>query len=280
MSNLNDQLKDYWKNKLGKHDESLMIEHGKEIESFCIVDSTDLFEQLNKNEYHFKNDDIGYWKDFLRKANISEYMKIQYVKDALDVTTHQPAIGKGEFLFVSCFKNLAFNKESGDLIDLSTKDKIEFKGNRSTIAGDGSIGYKPLTREMILSIDKVFGLGHNGTFNKDLGELIDKKYKQNPNIEKIKKALEILQNLENYSEGLTDLFSKLYLSKKNFFLTVAAMHMFAYLKLQKANYLVMTNDESFRVFKAPSNPEEAYTLVSNLKVETWSFNKKGISVSL
>ena len=87
------------------------------LERNLIAKPEDLFEQLNSNKFTFQNFGPIKLVSFLKKAKLDSYLKPEYVEDALKVTTPQPAIGKGEFLLVSCFKNINFAQESGDLID-------------------------------------------------------------------------------------------------------------------------------------------------------------------
>lgn len=131
MSELYDKLKEYWNGKLGKYGDELVREHAKELKAYSIASISDIIDHLEQNKFRLETYSKTSWSKFLNIAKLSEYLRPGYITDALAITTHRPAMGQGEFLFVSCFKNIAINSESGDLIDMSTHEKIEFKGNHS-----------------------------------------------------------------------------------------------------------------------------------------------------
>ena len=146
-------IKDFWTDKKsGKHPE-LMNKHKAILEADLLVSPKDLFEQLNANKFIFQNFGPVNISDFLRKAKLDSYLKPEFVNHALNVTTHQPAIGKGEFLLVSCFKNINFAFESGDLID-DDGNRIEVKGNHAPIGGPK--GFKQMNKSLMFSIYRLF----------------------------------------------------------------------------------------------------------------------------
>ena len=108
-NNLKDCLTKFWTpKKCGKsgEPEDFIEQHDMILGRTLMADPADLLEQLEENIFNFQKFDMIEWSDFLRRANLAEYLKSDYIRLALDVTTTRPAIGKGEFLFVSCFSNL------------------------------------------------------------------------------------------------------------------------------------------------------------------------------
>ena len=68
--------------------------------------------------------------------------------------------------------------------------------------------------------------------------------------------------------------------KEDLYHVVAAMHCYTYLKLQKTNWLVVTSDNGFAIFKAPEDAEDAWSIVKQLKLGTWGKQNKSIELSL
>ena len=154
FSSLNQLLPEYWtKKKCGKHS-GLAEQHGMLLMKNLLVKPEDLFEQIRQNTFTFKDFSKIPWSDFLKRANLAEYLKSNYINDAMNVTTARPAIGKGEFLFVSCFSNLGFSQGKGDLVDLRNGQAVEFKGIRSTLSGDAKefTGAKQMNKSLIYSV--------------------------------------------------------------------------------------------------------------------------------
>ena len=282
MSELYDKLKDYWNGKLGKYGDELVREHAKELKAYSIASISDIIDHLEQNKFRLETYSKTSWSKFLNIAKLSEYLRPGYITDALAITTHQPAMGQGEFLFVSCFKNIAINSESGDLIDTSTHEKIEFKGNRSSFAGESKdkLKYKEMNDNLMYSICSLFDIVENskGSFDREFCKMIDGKLKEQP--EMIDKVINICQNIEPDSHTITKMFAQLYKEKEDLYHVVAAMHCYTYLKLQKTNWLVVTNDNGFAIFKAPEDAEDAWSIVKQLKLGTWGKQNKSIELSL
>ena len=53
-----------------------------------------------------------------------------------------------------------------------------------------------------------------------------------------------------------------------------------YSKATKANWLVVTSDNGFAIFKAPEDAEDAWSIVKQLKLGTWGKQNKSIELSL
>lgn len=194
MSELYDKLKNYWNGKLGKYGDELVREHAKELKAYSIASISDIIDHLEQNKFRLETYGKTAWSKFLNIAKLSEYLRPGYITDALAITTHQPAMGQGEFLFVSCFKNIAINSKSGDLIDTSTNEKIEFKGNRSSFAGESKdkLKYKEMNDNVMYSICSLFDIVENskGSFDREFCKMIDGKLKEQP--EMIDKVINLL----------------------------------------------------------------------------------------
>lgn len=289
MSELNELLQKYWtKKKCGKHPvDDLIMEHGLRIKTFAKVDYQDIFEQIEKNVYSIDSMPRTSWNKFLKEAKLDDFLKPEYVQSTLNVQLARPAVGLGEFLFVSCFGNLAFATESGDLIDTKTNSRIEFKGNRSSFSGDthGNITYQEMNKGILSTIAAQFKeyeeVSNSSSFNKEFCKEIDKKLEDHP--EKIEKVLELCQNVMvsgRPSKKLNEMFSMLYRDKKDLFYVVAAMHCYAYLVAQKADYLIFANENGYMCCETPKDALDAWKIVRNVNVTSWPIGKKGFAVSL
>lgn len=288
MSDMNELLQEYWtKTKCGKHNpKDLIMEHGLRLKTYAIVDVEDIMEQIKKNDYSIDSMPRTSWSKFLKEAKLDDYLKPEYVQSALDVQLGRPAIGVGEFLFVSCFGNLAFASESGDLIDTKRKKRIEFKGNRSTFSGDAeNVQYLEMNKGILSTISAQFAeyksVENGSSFNREFCKVIDDKLKDYP--DKIEMIISLCQNVSvkgKPSNKLTEMFSTLYRDKGDLFYVVAAMHCYAYLTAQKADYLMMANDKGYMCCETPKDALDAWKIVRNLNVTSWAIGKKGFSVSL
>ena len=198
FSSLNTLLPKFWtEKKCGKHD-GLAVQHGMLLMKNLLVKPEDLFEQIEKNTFTFGTFTKIPWSEFLSRAKLAEYLKPNYIEDALNVTTARPAIGKGEFLFASCFSNIGFNPGKGDLVDMNTGNNIEFKGIRSTLSGDGK-EYRQMNRSLMYSVFSLFNTGTQfDHFNRDCAKELDRLLRVQP--EKIYNVLKLLQNISNAND--------------------------------------------------------------------------------
>lgn len=123
-------MNEFWTpKKIGKHPQ--VVKQAELLYShYALCDAQKLLTRLKNSNFKFGNYGPCSWKEFLTKADLDDCLDEEYVTQALNVTTHQPAIGKGEFLFVSVFNNVGFAKSGGDLIDLNTNSLVEVKGIR------------------------------------------------------------------------------------------------------------------------------------------------------
>lgn len=277
-NNLNKCLNDYWTDKKsGKHNE-LAKQHGMLLLKNLKVEPEDLFEQVNENIFKFQTFSLIPWKDFLIRANLAEYLKPEYIKDALEITSLRPAIGKGEFLFVSCFSNLGFSSGKGDIIDLNTGKICEFKGIRSTLSGDNKI-YKQMNKSLIYSIFSLFETSAEyDHFNRDCAAKLDDLLKDRPNL--LIKVLERLQNVSAPNTKVSHAFVDLYNIKHDLFNVVGAMQLFIYMLIQKASYILLTNNDGFCCYERPQTPMEAFKIIKELKLSSWQTGDYGMTIGI
>lgn len=278
FSSLNTLLPKFWtEKKCGKHD-GLANQHGMLLTKNLLVKPEDLFEQLEKNTFTFKNFSKIPWSDFLSRAKLAEYLKPNYIEDAMNVTTARPAIGKGEFLFASCFSNIGFSSVKGDLVDMNTGDNIEFKGIRSTLSGDGK-KYRQMNKSLIYSIFSIFNTGTQfDHFNRDCAKEIDRLLRVNP--EKITAVLKLLQNIADSNERVAQEFTRLYRMKPDIFNVVGAMQLYIYMAIQKASFLLMTNEQGFCCFSRPDDIISAYNIIESIKLSSWETGNRAMTVGI
>lgn len=297
FNSLNIQLQQFWDNiKLGKHTD-MANQHGMLLMKHLKTDPNEFFKYLNKNKFTFKEFGKVSWGTFFRSTHLEDYLKPGYIEDALAVTTSRPAIGKGEFLFVSSYKNICFAKESGDLIDIDSGDKIEVKGMRSTISGDNK-KYRVMTQKIMNTafgtyIDECSALGIDSGdikpyFDRDAAQLLMKCIQKSDNdFNKLTTLLVRLQNIGDDREStrsgaVAQKFAKLYdESKKNLFEIVAAMQLYVY--MAKTKFLLMVNNNGCCCFSGFENPENVLNMVSKndgIRISTWSTGDKGMELSI
>lgn len=280
-NNLRACLTKFWTSeKCGKSGmpEDFIDQHDIILTKTLVAEPDDLLEQLNENVFTFQYFDLIPWADFLKRAKLAEYLKSEYVKYALDVTTSRPAIGKGEFLFVSCFSNLGFANGRGDIIDLKTGNKCEFKGMRSTLSGDSKY-FKQMNKSLIYSIFSLFDTGtQQDHFNRDCAAELDDLLKNRPEL--LPKVLGRLQNVSEPDMRVLKEFVDLYRMKSDIFNVVGAMQLCIYMKTQGSRYIMFTNNEGFRCFAFPSNAQEAYNIVKALNLSSWQTGDYGMTVGI
>ena len=101
----------------------------------------------------------------------------------------------------------------------------------------------------------------------------------------------LLQNNHNKSNHLAEEMLELFNTKiveapedekENLLLNlVAAAHLYAYLKIQKANFLFAINDKVFAGFEAPKSLKQSYEIIrNNFKVNGWTTGNRGITFTL
>ena len=118
--------------------------------------------------------------------------------------------------------------------------------------------------------------------NESVSEENAKKIKQAIGLDRdrARTVLTHLQNLRNENESLARASVDLYFDKKQLIRTVAAVHLYSYMRVEKDDYLLILNDSEFSLFKSPSNLYEAYEIVNALSVKPWHQGEYGIKVTL
>lgn len=277
VSALDKCVQEFWtEKKSGKHPK-LAKRHKEILLQDLIAKPEDLFEQLNQNKFTFQNFGPLKLANFLVKAKLDSYLRPEFVQHCLEVTTAQPAIGKGEFLLVSCFSNINFSDESGDLID-DAGNRIEVKGSHASIGG--AKNFKQMNKSVMFSIYNTFGTNPDYTdFTMGCAEDLRQRLIDNP--DKIKKTMLLLQNNEKESDSLAEAMTSLFKDNQDLLNIVAAAHLYAYLRLQKANFLFAINDKYFAGFETPRSLRESYDVIKgNFKVNGWTTGNEGITFTL
>ena len=269
-------VKNYWTSeKCGKH-KDLASKHESILAKDLKVPAKDFFEQVSQNHFVFQNFGPYSLNDFLKKARLDRFVKPEYLEDCLKVTTPRPTIGKGEFLLAANFSNINFSKESGDLMD-SSGNRIEVKGKHSYLGGNEK--FRELNDSQMFAIFNIFSVKPEG---KDLTidsiEKLQKLLLQNK--EQTKKVMMLLQNLRNPSESLANQMVELFNQSEDLKTTIAASHLFAYMRLQKANFLFALNDNTFSGFAAPKNLKEAFEIMRKFNINAWMIGNSGISITV
>src|SRR5574344_2109951 len=248
-------MSEFWTSKkLGKRPHiakqaELLYEH------YAMCPAAKLLERLMQSTFEFGYYGPIAWKNILEDANLDDCLKPEYVEEALKVTTARPAIGRGEFLFVSIFKNVGFAKEHGDLIDINTNERVEVKGDYSTIGNGNSRNFFTLSQ---LRLNAVSGT--------------DFKLAQ--------KALTMLCNTTySYAEVIAEAL-KYYQNSKRLLLTIAAMHLYCYMYLEDSDYLLAVNKDKFMCFDRPNSLYDAAEILKHFELHEWKVGESGIKVSL
>lgn len=275
---LETKIKEFWtKKKCGKYPEIGKI-HKNILKNTLKVKPEDFFAQIKENNFVFKSFNSIPLNDFLHKAKLDDYVSQNYIEECNNVITPQPAIGKGEFLFVSTYNNINFSAESGDLVD-DDGNRIEVKGVRAELGGDK--GFKQMNKNVVFGIFREFESNRNddGLTLKIIDEL---SLLLLENKEKAKKIMKLLQNMsEIASDKLAENMTENFFKTQDLKNTIAAAHLMIYAKLQKANYLLALNNKNYACFKMPSNFEDAYKIIKeNFNVIGWTLGGKGITITL
>lgn len=296
-------LTQYWikTGRIGKHSNNIVYSHYNLLNSTLKVKPEDLFEQIYKNKFNPENYlNRCSWSKVISDANLSEYLNEEYIKMALCINDSRPALGKGEFLLVSCFGNLGLAHENGDIITLDSKLKIEMKGKRASLNGD-SKQYKEMSKRIMVCVFNSLGLPINSEltnhehFNRSesifLNDVIKKHNISDENISKM------FMHLQNYNEKLLDkqlatCATKLFRQSSNadIFSIVAAEQLCVYAKLEKFNYLTLCNDNGFQCFKTPlknfdneisyEELQNALRIINNLSISSWYTGTKSMEISI
>lgn len=276
MENLEKNLKNFWTDKKrGKH-KDLISKHEYVLKKNLLVDSDELFKQISKNKFLLTNFESIKIDTLLRKSKLDSFLKSNYIKDCMSITTPRPAIGKGEFLMVSIFGNLYFSKKSGDLVNEQNK-VMEIKGIRGRLGGD--VGFKQMNKDIMFSVYRLFNTNpDHKDLSKECIEDLSERLKDNKKL--APRFFYLIQNIENNSKSLAKKMSDLYTKTNNLLYTIAAGHLYSYTILQKIDYFLVFNDRELMGFNAPKNIEEAYKALGNFNIGGWTTGSKGVSITL
>lgn len=272
-------LDEFWTDeKLGRHSE-LKDDHGSILVQDLIVDPETFREDLLSNRLSLGNMSSGL-EHILNGTKLKGDLKPSYISHCLDVTTTRPAIGKGEFLFAATFSNLGFSKATGDLIELGSNAKIEVKGISAQLGNGQNERFKPMRASVIRSIARMLGIDDIADFNLTTDNAQKFKRGIGLNENSARRTFLFLQNIRNENEALARNAAKLYFEKKQLMKTVAAVHLYTYMKLENDQYLLIVNDKKFAMFKAPDDIWEAYSIVEKLDIKPWREGEYGMKVTL
>lgn len=284
FNSLNEYLQKFWtEKKLGKHNTDIANQHGMILLKNLKTEPVELFNVLDKNKFNFQEFDVIPWSDFLRRSHLSDFLKPEYVDDALQVTTTRPAIGKGEFLLVSCFANIGFAKSTGDIVDLQGNKKIEVKGLRATISGDGK-NYKLMNNSLITSLFSIYDSSDTVKyFNRDCAERLEELVKNSSNDNKLIEVFKRLQNVNasQESESVAKKFVQIYKTTgTKLFNVIGAMQLYMY--LNGIDYLVMVNQLGFKCFALDREPMTYLNMIlkNKIKLSSWETGTRGMEISI
>ena len=276
---LSSLLDEYWTaEKLGKH-KDLKKDHGDILLKTLIVAPEEFKRDLFNN--HLKLGNFTSTIDsILTGTKLNGDLRKEYLEMCLGVTTERPAIGKGEFLFAASFRNIGFASDSGDLIDLESKSKIEVKGISAVLGNGQNRTYKQMSEHLMRTIAKQLQIDgmHRWQLDEENAMKIKEKIALNRNL--AVQTLTILQNVYNENEALARQAADVYFREGQLIRTVAAMHLLMYMKREKSDYLVIVNDERFAMVKCPNDMSEAYDIIQKLTIKPWREGDYGIKVTL
>lgn len=272
-------MNEFWTvDKLGKH-KQLAGQAERLYEHYALCNADKLLARLLESKFNFGNYGPCKWSEILQAANLDDCLKSEYVNEALKITSARPAIGKGEFLFVSIFSNVGFARDSGDLIDLRDNAKVEVKGIDGKLGNGQSHKFRALTPDTLYAL--YVALQHT-PIQHDLDATTCESLKRMIGADEnlMRKTFEILQNTKTNDLIVVNEAIELYKNTKHLLRTIAAMHLYAYLKIQTVKYFIAVNDKQFRCFNAPTNLASAYNILSKFTVDYWKIGETGVSITL
>ena len=275
-------MNEFWtKEKLGKHPE--VAGRAKDLYSeYALCDAVKLLARLKESKFKFGNNGPIKWKELLAKANLDDCLKQEYIKAALDVTTHQPSIGKGEFLLVSVFDNIGFAKGKGDLVDTITKKTAEVKGNAGALCNAYSGVYRVLNDGILRAVFTHFKMTPPSGLDNKTCQALEQYVARND--AELKYVLTAFRNTQATRIPVIDNAMKSFKDRKdtrNLLNTIAAMHLYEYLSIEKSDYLIAVNNDKFMCFQAPTSVYQAENIISEyFTADYWRVSKGGVTISL
>lgn len=257
---------------------------------FAGLSIREFFVELEKSILNIQSTNFVKYSTMYEKTLASHYLTNGYLNAALNVTSSQPSVGPGEFLFASLFKNIGFAQDNGDLIELNSNAIIEVKRTKSAIYV-GSKEFIELSDSKMKNLIDKFKIEEHKSINTKLClELISYiKASLDKNKDIIYIGM-ILQNLQNESRNLAKAFLELvnkevkflYDSNEatNLYYCIIAMHLYSYCKLRNISWFIATTEAGFKIFKSPINLFESYNMLKDFKITTWPINGKSASIIL
>lgn len=274
-----DVLKKFWtREKLGKHSD-LWQDHKEILKDTLIVDPSEFYEDIEKCKLHPGNM-TSKLESLISGTSLNGDLKKEYITRALAVTTNEPAIGKGEFLFASIFKNIGFASKVGDLVDLDSGEKIEVKGVGAKLGNGNNNAFKQMSKSLMMNVAKAVGVDDISRWQLDEDNAMKIKHGIGLNKNLAFKVFTFLQNRKAENEGIARRAVDLYFEKKQLIRTVAAMHLYCYMKMEDDSYILLVNDEKFSMFKRPDDLFEAYSIIEKMSVKGWREGDYGIKITL
>ena len=158
--------------------------------------------------------------------------------------------------------------------------KIECKGKRATLGNGQGEKFKSFTKSLMFSILKYLKINDISPedLKTDYVQILKKRIGNNEKA--LTKVFIALQNLNDEYEPLGAQCLELYKEKKQFLRVIAACHLYTYMSVEKADYLLALNDKKFMMFIKPTNIQEAYSIIENFDIHGWSIGDFGVKVTL
>lgn len=278
---LRELLDKFWtKEKAGRHPD-IKKDHEDILLKTLRVDPEYLNNDLLNNKLKLRNLTAPV-ESILRNSKLSGDLSSNYIPLCMNVTSERPAIGKGEFLFVASFSNIGFSPDHGDLIDLDNKARIEVKGVSAVLGNSQNQRYKPMSEPLMRAVFRLLEIDDVAKQDHYLNPEVAKKIKEKIGLDrnKAKQIFTFLQNLRNENEALAASAVEVYFREKQLIRTVAAMHLYAYMKLEKNSFFLILNDKKFSIFESPKSLSDAYEIIDELSLKSWHQGEYGIKVTL
>lgn len=273
-------MNEFWTSeKLGKHPQ-VAEEAARLFKQYAICPADKLLARLKESKFKFGNVGPISWNNLLTKADLDDCLQQDYIKAALKVTTAQPAIGKGEFVFVSLFDNIGFAKDHGDLIDLQTKKKAEVKGISSALCNGYSDKYRQLNQAILSAVFRNFKLSPPGRL--DAGACKELERFASHSDRELYYILDAFRNTTVSHRPVVESAMANFKNRTNHNLltTIAAMHLYDYLRMEQTDYLLAVNNNQFMCFNAPTNVYQAASILEYFTIDGWQIGKRGMTVTL
>lgn len=272
-------MNEFWtKEKLGKHPQ-LAAEAERLYKQYAMCDADKLLKRLKESRFKFGNFGPISYNNLLLKANLDDCLQPEYVDAALKVTTAQPAIGKGEFLFASLFDNVGFAKQHGDLVDLTTKKMAEVKGVASSLSNGYSKNYIQLNNNTLINVFRHFKLTPPSKLDAQACKTLSDHIADERSLYYV---LEAFRNTAIAKRPVIESAMSNYMNrtKKNLLLTIAAMQLYEYLHTEQASYFLAVNNDKFMCFDTPNTVYQAAEILTNFSIDDWTIGNRGFKITL